>query len=766
MSIALPVWRLAVAHWPLLAVCALFLLVATTVFDDYGASLDAWNQHDIGAATLDYLAGGGERALNQVRVPHDRYYGAVFEAPLVLLGRVLGLEDTRDILLSRHFLTHCFFLISGIFCYSLVYGIFKSRYLALIAMALFLLHPRLYAHSFFNSKDIPFLSMFMISLWLVHRAFRRDSLSAFLICGAGVALLVNLRIMGLILFAAVLGLRALDVILAGSMEKRNRKLLTMGAFFLSAILTYYAVSAWLWVEPFGEFIEAFRTLSNHPNETTNVFRGEILDARNGIPLEYIPVWMGITTPPVVMLLAVVGLFWILWQTIRHPKGVIHATSLRFQVLIIFLAIAPILFIALSKVTIYGNWRQVYFLYAPVLLLSICGVYWIVSRINCEYFWRRALLHALMIFPVVATILSMVRIHPIQDNYFNTMVDRTTPELLFIQYHVSDWPQYGWAVLKEIVHDHPNSNIFLPRSPFYSQNLLLPTEKQIRFTNFSPIISKRFYSDRPVVDRDYVTRIYNNTLSTVSGQYLENSSSPEAIIRAALSSDPVVRSGLHDIHLYEPLMVIVKRECYPENRSDRIYIYIYPRDLDSLDEISRRYRSDNYDFPIVNNQIMPDGQCIIPILLPDYPMVGVRAGGYDGSWHLWVDVEPFSAGEIEVTGELVVSSTFDIHWDGGALIYVRDGCTDKEADTQFFLHLFPENLTDLRPNRRRHGFGNFDFGLWQYGNRAGDRCIARVPLPSYPITSILTGQYDAAGRTWEVEFALPDASRSRTMPADG
>lgn len=770
MSIALPVWRLAVAHWPLLALCTLFLIVATIVFDDYGVSLDVWYQHHVGVATLDYLAGGGERALDQVDHPHDRYYGAVFEAPLVLLGRVLGLEDTRDILLSRHFLTHCFFLISGIFCYSLVYGIFKSRYLALIAMALFLLHPRLYAHSFFNSKDIPFLSMFMISLWLVHRAFRRDSLSAFLICGAGIALLVNLRIMGLILFAVVLGLRALDAILAGSTEKRKQTLLTTVAFSLSAILTYYAVSAWLWIEPIGEFSEAFRTLSNHPFEATNLFQGEILDAQDGISLEYIPVWMGITTPPVVMMLAVIGLFWILWQSLLHPKDVIHATHLRFQLVIIFLAIAPVLFIALSKATVYDHWRQVFFLYAPIAFLSICGIHWIMSRISYKYFWKRALIYTMMMFPVAIMILSMVRIHPLQDNYFSAMVDRNTPDYLVSQYQMGN-PQYGWGVLEKIVHDHPDSNIFLPRVLFYDQNFLLPAEKQIQVTvagdekiwhgasGFSSertpphIVTKRFYSDRPVSDRYYVTKLYNNTLSVISGQYLGNSQ--EAIIRATLSSDPVIRSDLHDVHLYKPLVMIIKRECFSYITSF-IYVHVYPRNPELLHATVRRSGFENYDFQIFYSSIIPGtDRCIFPVLLPDYPVVGIWIGGYDGSWQFWIDVEPFDASQLEVTGELLSSSIFDIHWDGDALTYVKDGCTDTEVETWFFLHVFPDDPGDLLFYRRQYGFDNLDFLLRQRGGRIGDRCIARVPLPAYPIASVRTGQYDATGQLWSVEFALPD-----------
>ena len=82
----------------------------------------------------------------------------------------------------RHFLTHLFFLAGGWCCAWLTFRRYGSRGLALCALGLFLLHPRLYAHSFFNSKDLPFLSLCMMALCLMHRAFRKDTLAAFALC--------------------------------------------------------------------------------------------------------------------------------------------------------------------------------------------------------------------------------------------------------------------------------------------------------------------------------------------------------------------------------------------------------------------------------------------------------------------------------------------------------------------------------------------------------------------------------------------------------
>ncbi len=51
--------RLGAAHWPFLAVCAVFLLVGALVVDEYGTSVDGLEQRNIGNAVLDYVEGGG-----------------------------------------------------------------------------------------------------------------------------------------------------------------------------------------------------------------------------------------------------------------------------------------------------------------------------------------------------------------------------------------------------------------------------------------------------------------------------------------------------------------------------------------------------------------------------------------------------------------------------------------------------------------------------------------------------------------------------------
>ena len=90
-----------------------------------------------------------------------------------------------------------------------------------------------------------------------------------------------------------------------------------------------------------------------------------------------------------------------------------------------------------------------------------------------------------------------------------------------------------------------------------------------------------------------------------------------------------------------------------------------------------------------------------------------------------------------------------------LTYVRDGCTEEEAATPFFLHLYAEDAGDLPDARREHGFDNLDTVLTRNVGRVEGSCVAIVDLPDYPIARIRTGQHDGTRELWTVEFAPPE-----------
>ena len=763
-------------HWALLAVGALFALVAAFTLEDYGAWVDDPSQRALGKAALDYLGGDGERAFDQVVDYPSRYYGAAAEAPLALVERLLRLDEPRDIHLSRRALTHLFFLAGSVFCYLLVLRVSGSRALALIATALFLLHPRIYAHSFFNSKDIPFLAMFMIALYLTHRAFRRDTLGAFLLCGVGVGLLVNLRIMGLLLFAAVLVLRGLDLAFAGSAEARGRALLTGGAFALGAILTYHASLPALWTDPLERFPELLSTLGAHPRATFNLFRGEWLYSADGPPFDYVPVWVGITTPPAVLLLALAGAVALAWRAARRPYDALRNGPQRFGLLLIALPVVMAIAVVVMENNVYYDWRHLYFLYAPLLLLAAHGIQGIATATGGR--WSRAGAYALGGAAIAITVVSMVRIHPYEPDYFTVLTDRTTPERLRARYDMNSWGQSLRKPLVDIIDDHPSGRLALSFSSHFARHqlrvLARDDRERLSVTRDFRSGERNFlelHNRQPCPDGLYRARIHAATLHCVVDPVAWSG----ALRREAMASEPLVRS-VYDIHRDGLILTYLRDQCplddvAMEIGGPRFFLHVMPIHAGDLPpwQRARGLDFDNLDAVLRAGSARIDGDCVASVRLPDYPIASIRTGQFSDDGVHW-EAEFTPDGRLAVApaasalararahalaGAPLARAVFDVYRAGGALTYLRDGCTEAEAAARFFLHVEPVEARDLPAHRREYGFDNLDFSLGANGGRIAGDCAAVAPLPDYPITSVRTGQYDETGELWAVEFALPE-----------
>ena len=291
-------------HSLALSVWCLFLITGLAIVDDYGVLWDTPGQRLVAINTVNYVLHGDQAMLQQ---DADRFYGAAFEAPLLLLTeRVLGLEDPRQVHLARHVLTHLFFLIGGFCCYLLALRLSGDRLVALLVMLLFLLSPRLYAHSFFNSKDPVLASAFVMALLFVSRAFDKDSLGAYRECGMAAGLLVNLRIMGAVLVAVVLVFRAWAWFRAEGPAARRRVAATTGVFALWGGLVLFISLPYLWEDPVGRLAEYWTALADHPHITFELFRGELFSSA-AFPWDYLPRWFAISQPPVTLLLGLLGM---------------------------------------------------------------------------------------------------------------------------------------------------------------------------------------------------------------------------------------------------------------------------------------------------------------------------------------------------------------------------------------------------------------------------------------------------------------------------
>ena len=791
-----------------LVVCAALAVVGVGVVDDYGIGLDENVEQRIARTALDYVLdysfGDAEELEARYNFQGDQYYGVAFSLPLLLAERALGLQDSRDIYLMRHLLTHLLFIAGGFACGMLAYRMMGSRWLALLAMLLFLLHPRLYAHSFFNTKDIPFAVMLIIALYLTHRAFRKDTLGAFLLCGISVGLAINLRVFGLLLLPMILAMRAPDL-WQGRRGERKRILMTGVALAVAALATVWLIHPYYWENPL-RFIEGLRVLSQHPRLTENLFMGEIYRS-DAVPWNYIPVWFGITTPPVALALGALGAAAVCWRAIARPVAALRDREIRFGVLLLGCFVTPVVVAIALQSNIYNDWRHMYFLWGPFCLIAAVGLRAITNIRMGEGIWkvgarlpgrirggrlhmaRRTLAYGIAGAGLITTATAMAALHPHQQVYFNALVDTKTPGALAKRYDTDYWQIAQRQSLEYLLARYPDETLRVwPRK---ASELMLPQDNRERVTSvdspyaadfylwtargyklsaedpwqggfYHPLIDPRNIPDQPPI---HSVRAYGSAIALIYGK----ADAYHAAYDDIAANGDLLASADFGIYAYEGALYYLSANCEPPAPNDddfRVFLHFYPVNRADLPADRREHGFENRDFWLTEHAAFFDGKCVNRQLLPDYPIARIGTGqnatarSGDG-WRADVDLAALAEGQALYEsiaagdyGKPVAQDRFDVYMRGDRLAYMKEDCEAGDVDARFFLHIVPVDLADLVEDRREAGFENRDFGFAEGGSRVGNRCVAEIDLPGYAIERIRTGQFiGGEGAIWRVEFAV-------------
>ena len=646
-----------------------FAVAGIAALDDYGMGVNDPTQRNFAVISIDYVMGRGDA----FPVDQDRFYGIVFEMPALMAERALGLQDSRDIYLLRHLLIHLFYIAGGFFCGLLVYRMFGSRWVALLVMLLFLLHPRLYAHSFFNAKDIPFAVMFIIGLYLMHRAFRRDTVGAFALLGVVVGLAVNLRPFALLLPAAVLAMRGLDWWFTSNPLRRKGILVTGGVFATAVLLAVYVSHPYYWENPL-RFFDGLQALSQHPVQAWSIFQGRLTSSFE-VPPEYIPVWFGITAPPVALLLGIVGALSVCWRGLRSPGLVLRSGELRFLFVALGCFALPVAAVIALEMNTYDGWRHLYFLWGPFCLLAAAGLRWRAGGRGAELpaarllRWirgavfrskgrpgqggrgnlRQIVVYGIAVAGLANIVYAIVSLHPHQQMYFNLLVNRAAADELGERYTMGFAGAAYRQGIEYLLAQYPDETLYLLKGKFHRHILPAADRERIespddRLLDFyiegNMNMELRGVPDSPVV---YEERAYGSAYVTVSAPRMVWGAGPwpgEEVYRAAYQSvtggeNPAAQSDF-DVYLRDNILYYVKNDCGAADTEARFYLHVFPADEASLPVHRREYGFDNRSFYFNWRGGFVDGKCITQEPLPDYPVTRISTGQWlrDDGQVLW------------------------------------------------------------------------------------------------------------------------------------
>jgi len=356
----------------------------------------------------------------QLRYYRDRDYGVAFEMPAAALEQLLRLHEPRQYFLLRHLLNFLVCYVGIAAFYTLGARRFSSWRVGLLGALLLVLSPRLFPDYFYNSKDAVFLALFTLAVAVAVPFIERPTWQRALAAALTGALAIDVRIMGVLVPAATVFFVSWWAI-RGEYARGLR--LPVVLVLYGVALAAWVVAGWpyLWEAPLGNFVAAWRNMSHFRGLGEILYQGRLV-MDNALPWHYPLVWIGITVPLYCLLLAGVGGLAV-GATLVRRRAHLYAGKEWQDLLFMGLGLAPLGAVIALHSVLYNGWRQLYFIYPMLLLLTLRGLVaawrWQPSTSWPARYWQPAL--ALLLGGALAvTAGQMVQMHPLQNLYFNAL----------------------------------------------------------------------------------------------------------------------------------------------------------------------------------------------------------------------------------------------------------------------------------------------------------------------------------------------------------
>ena len=447
----------------------LFFFIGIYTYKDYGISVDEeferrvgfyWLEYVLSLTTFDNFYNSALLKLNEITgftlptAKDNKFYGVIFNLPMAFLEVVFEINDSKEYFHLRHLFNFLLFFVSSIFFYKLLLSRFLKYNIALLGTLFYILSPRIYGDSFFNNKDIVFLSLVSIALYFCIKAIEKDNYKNLLIFSIFAAICTSSRILGIIFPISFI----LFYFLSLFQENKNLKKIIFFtiSYFIFLIIFWPA----LWENPIENFFLAFKYFSDLQGFNIKMFfNGEYIST-NFLPYSYIFTWILITTPILYILLFLIGYYYIfkklfirfinikeksnypdLWRDINEKQ----------DLFIFFILTSVIFYLITFNVILYTGWRQIYFLNVFIIYISVHGFYKI--HLNLKSKIKPNIQFGLIGLFLIFIVYKMIIYHPYQNLYFNSVFNKNAHNKFEVDY----WGLTGKKFLESVLILEKNKN---------------------------------------------------------------------------------------------------------------------------------------------------------------------------------------------------------------------------------------------------------------------------------------------------------------------
>ncbi len=469
-----------------------FTIIGLCIYKDYGFNIDETFTRKSGLYWLVFLsdffsfdeiskiASEKLNTSDDFTMPWSNAYGIIFDVPAALIEIIFSIDEPLEVYQMRHLLTFFYFLLGLIFLYKILLNRFNNKLLSLFGCFLLILTPRVFGEIFHNSKDIVFLSLFIITIFFYFKTIEKGNYKYLILFSLFSALTTSTRIFGIIIPFTFLFVYFIAVL---SHKKEIKNLKTVIIYFFLFFFFLYLHWPYLWEAPLNNFFEYIKNL-NIFGPKTIYFLGEYYNTEL-VPYSYLPVWIFISTPVLNLLLFFLGIyhnfkvFLLKLFEVDNTKNKYDFWNNNNEKKDFFILILFIIFIITSiflSPKQYNGWRIFYFLNFFIIYYSIFFVnYFTKSKKIKKYFITFGMI---MFFLISINIYKIFIYHPYQSYYFNDLISKNIKR----QFEIDYFGLSGISFLRKITNEDKSSNIKIAVNswyPLWRMKELLQHEDRIR-----------------------------------------------------------------------------------------------------------------------------------------------------------------------------------------------------------------------------------------------------------------------------------------------
>lgn len=370
---------------------------------------------------IQYLStlGQDKDALN-TPISRLKHYGQSFDTVTTFVAQIFSIEHLYRF---RHVSNAIIAWLTILFTTLITIKITKSKIAGFLSVILFLVSLRFMGHAMNNLKDIPFAFAFIFSIYFNIRFLERLPKISWIDLGLmtqGLALGISIRIGGLLIFAYYLLFTFLYLyfqFVSGGLELKKavnnsfKVALLFVAVFVLAYLSAALIWPWALENPFKNPWISLDLMHHYPTSIRQIFEGKLYWS-DQFPWYYLFKYLLISLPIIVLTGFGTSLYFI-WK-LKNGNSVL---------LSIFILIAfgfPLFYASVSGANVYGGWRQMLFVFPPLIVLSSIGL-WQVFEVIKDNIILKAIGTALAFFLLIGPIRYFIINYPYQYTYFNSIV---------------------------------------------------------------------------------------------------------------------------------------------------------------------------------------------------------------------------------------------------------------------------------------------------------------------------------------------------------